>query len=623
MSWSKFGQNPLSSRLGRRLLIWFLVFSLVPLVGSNMLGYLESQDIIEQLLEGQLDAIADFGAQHVRDQLDAELLGLTAIASGNEFLAAGVTGTASGAASPMADVASRAVVEDYLERKRIELVGFEALYIQDLEGSVLAAAGPGAPIPDCSTGQVDQSGEANVSVVRYPTGKTPPGIRLCVPLETGHGAQIGYLIAVLGDRGLGEFLDIPPHAAGSIESFVVDSKGRPLFVSHIHGELDFGAPLASPLLSSHPDSLSPYGPLTRYTNFEGRRVVGASVEIDNTPWRYLAEFPVEDALGPLRFLRRISIVFGTGLAAALVISAWIVSGGIVAPVSRLVAATRQVGKGSLDVQVEVEKRDEVGELGGAFNEMTRRLARASAEVEELHQKEIERAQQLATVGELASGVAHEIKNPVVAISNGLDLVWKRLGEDEALAPIMTEMTRQLDRIEQAVTDLLAFARPAEPLVAPADANQIVERAVTLVRPAAQSAGVSLTLDLTSEPLELLVDPELLRQSLVNLLMNAIQATGPGGNVSSATDRRDGKVIIRVSDNGRGIPSDVVGEIFKPFYTTRHSGTGLGLSISREIIERHGGRIRVASEPGSGSTFTIVLPDGPSLPAESEAESLSS
>lgn len=602
-------QNPLNSRLGQRLLIWFLVFSLVPLLGSNMLGYLESQEIIEQLLERQLEAIAHFGAQHVRDELDASLLSLTAIASGNEFLAAGVTGTAGGAASPMAEVASRPAVENYLERKRDELTGFEALYVQDLQGSVVAAAGPPTPEPECGTGRIEQPDGAAIDIVRAPGVPAPPHVCLCVPLRTGHGQQIGRLIGVLGERGLGEVLRIPPHAAGSIESFVVDDAARPLFVSHIHGELDFRSPMVSPLLSPSP-GVPASGSLARYSNFEGHQVVGASVSIEGTPWLYLAEFPVSDALGPLRFLRRISIIFGTGLAVMLVISAWFLVGGIVAPVRNLVAATREVGQGSLDVRVNVDTEDEVGELGAAFNEMTRRLAESSAEVKKLHQEEIERAQQLATVGELASGVAHEIKNPVVGIANGLDLVKRRIGDDESLAPITSEMTRQLERIEHAVTDLLAFARPPSPALAPADVNHVVQRAATLVQPAAESAGVSLTLDLVRRAPELLVDQELLRQGVVNLLMNAIQATDPGGSVRVATDHRQGAVVIEVSDTGRGIPADLLTEIFKPFYTTRHSGTGLGLSISREIVERHGGRIDVTSEPKVGSTFTIRLPEGP-------------
>jgi signal transduction histidine kinase len=585
-------------------------------MGSNMLGYLESQGIIEELLERQLDAIADFGAQHVRDQLDASLLSLTAIASGNEFLAAGLTGVAGGAASAMAEVASPPAVQDYLERKRKELGGFETLRVQDMEGSVFAAAGSTVTTADCGEGSIRQLDGTKIAVSRTPRDMAPPGFSLCVPLKTGHGQQVGHLVGVLGERGLGEFLKIPPHAAGSIESFVVDDAGRPLFVSHIHGELDFSSPLASAVLSPSSRSESSSEAFARYANLEGTPVVGTSVGIENTPWQYLAEFPVADALGPLRFLRRVSIIFGTALAVALVISAWFVAGGIVAPVRHLVAATREVGGGSLDVQVDVATQDEVGELGSAFNEMTRRLVETSEEVKKLHQAEIERAQQLATVGELASGVAHEIKNPVVGISNGLDLVKKRIGNDESLAPITDEMTRQLKRIEQAVTDLLTFARPAVPALAPADANHVVQRAVTLVQPAAERAGVSLTLNLTSEPVDLLVDPELVRQGIVNLLMNAIQATAPGGMVAIATEHRDGAVVIEVADTGRGIPGDSVAEIFKPFYTTRHSGTGLGLSISREIVERHGGRIEVTSEPERGSKFVIRLPDRRSSPGDS-------
>ncbi|MEJ2185571.1 MAG: ATP-binding protein [Gemmatimonadota bacterium] len=227
----------------------------------------------------------------------------------------------------------------------------------------------------------------------------------------------------------------------------------------------------------------------------------------------------------------------------------------------------------------------------------------------MHRREIERAQQLATVGELASGVAHEIKNPLVGISNGLDLVLRRVGEDDELAPIMTEMQHQLARIEAAIRDLLAFARPATPTLKPVPGNRIVERAARLVQPAAERDGVSLEVHLDEGSPQIQADEELIRQGLVNLLMNAVHAATPDGRVEVSLTHTGDQVEFQVRDNGRGITPVDLEHIFKPFYTTRHSGTGLGLSITREIVERHGGRIEVETRVGLGSTFTVVLPSG--------------
>ncbi len=404
-------------------------------------------------------------------------------------------------------------------------------------------------------------------------------------------------------------LEIPEHLAGSVESFIVDERGRPLFISHPHGEADYARPLAAPVLELEPREFA------RYEDRHGVEVLGVAVPVEGLPWRYIAEAPVSAALGPLVTLRRVSSVLALAFAVLVVVAAWLVTGGIVAPVRRLLAATRRVAGGDLTSRVDVEGRDEIGELAAAFNEMTSELEETSARVEELHRREIERAHQLATVGELASGVAHEIKNPLVGISNGVDLLMRRVGDDPTLSPIAEEMSRQLERIESAVRDLLAYARPTEPTREPTEVNRVVRRVVTLVGPAADRRGVHVRTALDPSVAEIPADEELVRQALVNLLMNAVQATAPASEVGVRTRRAEAEVQIEVWDRGRGIPPQDLENIFKPFYTTRHSGTGLGLSITREVVERHGGRIEVESEVGRGSTFRIALPL--SVPVESE------
>lgn len=598
--------NPLRSRLGRRLLAWFLLFSLVPLLGSNMVGYLESLGIIESHIERQLRAIAEIEARHVRDQVDRSMLELQAIAAGNEFLVAGALRGSGGRDHPMGEVADREAVELHLRSKLRELRELDVLFLQDLDTTVIAATGPVPPGSRLAPG--DATAERRFRTLR-PAGGAPSGasplFRLSVPVRSASGRLAGHLVGVMSQEDLTELVEIPEHVAGTIESFIVDREGRPLFVSHPHGNIDFASSLASPLLEGHP------GAFARYGDREGVEVIGTSVEVDGLPWRFVAEFPVDEALAPLQNLRRLSLIFALVFAVFLVVTAWFVAGGIVAPVRRLLRATRRVASGELDVEVEVEEENEVGELGRAFNEMTEELARAAERVEEMHRREIERASQLATVGELASGVAHEIKNPLVGISNGLDLVRRGIGEQPELEPIMEEMSTQLERIEAAVRDLLAFARPQEPKLAPVDPGEIVERAGRLVQPAADNAGVQLELQYGTNGDRLSADAELLRQALVNLMMNAVQATSEGGRVTVTSGTEGDHAVFRVSDTGRGIHPGELNDVFKPFYTTRHNGTGLGLPITREIVKRHGGKIDVQSRLGEGTTFSLTLPLSPS------------
>jgi signal transduction histidine kinase len=590
--------NPLGGGLGRRLMLLFLVFSLVPLVASNMLGYVRSLRIIEDLTKRYLVELGEVEAQHVEGQVARYLLDLQAIAAGNEFLAAGARGLAGEQMGQMAGVAEPAAVEQYLLSKLNGLPPFEAFYLQPAGRGPIVSTAPGSPTMQV----VAEAGRGAATMARVGLPPDlPPRFRLAVPVVDGSGELAGYLGGVISTEGLAMLLEIPEHLAGSVESFIVDEAGRPIFVSHPHGEVDQRRPLATPVLALGP------GQFALYEDRHGVEVLGVSVPVKGLSWRYIAEAPVSSALGPLVTLRRVSLILAVVFTLLVMAAAWLVTGGIVAPVRRLVAATRRVGGGDLSARVAVEGRDEMAELAGAFNEMTAELAEASARVEELHRREIERAQQLATVGELASGVAHEIKNPLVGISNGLDLVMRRVGNDPTLSPIADEMTHQLQRIEAAVRDLLAYARPSEPQRSPTDVNRVVERVATLVAPAAEHRGVRVLTDLGPAVPAVPADEELIRQALVNLLMNAVQASPSEAEVGVRTAAGPDGVEIEVWDRGRGITPWDMDRIFKPFYTTRHSGTGLGLSITREIVNRHGGRLEVESQVGKGSTFRIVLP----------------
>ncbi len=585
-------RSPVGTRLGRRLLGWFLALSLVPLIGSNMLGFIQSSRIIEELIGRQLDAIASVEAMHVRDQVDGALLGLEMVAAANPGYVAAVTGRG-----------SPGDLEAELRHKLDELWQFDALYVTAAGRGVVATTFPFPDEPLPERDELHLGGGAVVDVLEGPSADGRPVFRMSVPLSAPGSAPEVRLGALMGPRGLGGLLDIPPHLAGSIESFVVDGRGRPLFISHPHGHVDYRLPLRASGDASEARSLS------RYLDAQGQAVFGISVPIDELGWRYIAEFPVDAALGPLEDLRRVSLLFGSGFALLLVVAAWFVSGGIVAPVRSLASAARQVGAGDLSVRAAARGTDEIGDLGRAFNQMTEDLAAARSQLEELHRQEIRRAQQLATVGELASGVAHEIKNPVVGIAGGLDLVRRRIGEDEKLSPILDEMARQIERIGMAVRDLLAFARPSDPTFARVDPAEIANRAVLLVGPGAEASGVRLTFEAGEAEHPVQADPEQIRQALVNLLVNAVQATPSGGSVTVSVHQTGDTTEFRVRDTGAGIAPERLDEIFRPFFTTKHAGSGLGLSISRDIAERHGGGIRIRTSVGEGSEFTLWLPSG--------------
>ncbi len=582
------GENTRHGRrkLGRRLLGWFLILSLVPLFASSLIGYLRSRSIIEGLVARYLAGIAEAQAVHVRDQIQEQLLLLEQSARPLRFEAVGNDTDA-----------TRAMLSSLLD----DQPWLEAVCILDRNGTIRSSAPlPPADLRVWLPTPVDAP-ERPVEVVPGAVPSEPPLVRLAVPLEGDSvTAAPGYLAALVIIRGGGQFLQIPEHVAGTVESFVLDSNGRPLFVSHPHGHVDYSVALATPLLGGT------QGESVRYEDRLGITVIGTIVPVPDSDWLVITEAPVAMALEDLALLRRVSIALAVLFVAVVGLTSLFVAAQIVAPVRRLVEGARKIGGGDLDARVQVAGDDEIGTLGAAFNQMADDLAMTSAEIEKLHRKELERAGQLATVGELASGVAHELKNPVVSISSGLDLVTRRTGDDPTLAPIVTEMNRQLKRIEVAVRDLLAFARPREPSLSPTTSKHLLDRAVTLVQPAADAAGVLLTVDRDSE-LPVVVDEEMITQVLVNLVVNAVQATDRNGEVRILAREAGDRVVVEVRDEGSGISPDRLAQIFKPFYTTKHRGTGLGLSISRGIAERHGGSITVDSTEGVGTVFYMTLP----------------
>jgi len=500
----------------------------------------------------------------------------------------------------MGVVATRAAMDQLLARKLSDLPAFTALYLFSPSGDVIASAGPSSSV--VPTVPRDVRGTSVTVGLSELTRGAEPQFRLVVPLVEAHtGTTVALLGGTVEPTGFRDFLQMPVHAAGHVDGFIVDESGLPLFVPATRGDVDYTKPIVNPLLAQ------PAGAAGQYTDVRRIDVLGAVAPVPNYPWRVIVEQPVAEAFGELRALGGLSLLLELAFGVALVAIAWIAAAEIVAPLGRLVHATRRVASGDLGVRVVATQRDEIGELGRAFNEMTSALAETTGRVAELHRREIERAGQLATVGELASGIAHEIKNPVVGVSNGLDLVRRRMGADVTLRPITDEMARQLARIQQALQELLTFARPATPTFAPIDASELIDRAIRLVLPAGDRANVTIEVQVDPRLGTFPGDEDMLHHALVNVLMNAVQACAPGGRIVVTASAVGREARIAVADNGRGIAPEHIDAVFKPFFTTRHTGTGLGLSITREIAQRHGGTVTLTSELGVGTVVTIHLP----------------
>lgn len=273
---------------------------------------------------------------------------------------------------------------------------------------------------------------------------------------------------------------------------------------------------------------------------------------------------------------------------------------------------------------------ELGEIIEAYNLVTERLERShvrlTEEVARLHRqldeknRELARKERLAALGEMAAGVAHEVRNPLGAIqlyASMLDQDLRSLPEAQRLVRKIASAVTSLDGI---VSDILAFAGHERLAMQPLALARVIEEVMGLTAP--QRDAVHGTIHVSEAAADAFVraDEREVTRALVNLVFNALDAAGSGGQVwLDAVEAGDGQIGIVVADDGPGIPAELRQRIFNPFFTTKDTGTGLGLSIVHRIAEAHGGRVEVGERPGGGATFTMVLPAAAPVWTEEEEE----
>ncbi len=222
---------------------------------------------------------------------------------------------------------------------------------------------------------------------------------------------------------------------------------------------------------------------------------------------------------------------------------------------------------------------------------------------------MEKVEKMATIGELSSAIAHEIKNPLAGISGAIQVLIESLDADDQRREVMDEILAEIQRLDKTIRNLMAFARPPEPSLIRTPVSAIIERTATLIAGQAKKQFVDVNIVPVDGMAIVLADPDQIQQVLLNIMMNALHVMHEGGTLGVTTRiLTDDKIVeVAISNTGEGIPEKNMAYIFEPFFTTKTSGTGLGLAICRNIIERHEGSIHAHSSKGTGSTFIIRLP----------------
>lgn len=265
--------------------------------------------------------------------------------------------------------------------------------------------------------------------------------------------------------------------------------------------------------------------------------------------------------------------------------------------------TKRLTKSGDEVSVLVHQEDsgdEVRECVGC-----RAIQENLDKLQEL-ERQLSHSEQLATVGEMAAGLAHEIKNPLAGIAGAIQVLGDTLPRDDELRPVVEKVLEQVRRIDGTVRDLLAYARPKAARLAPTDLHEVIDNALGVVVLFPQTRINVVRHFQTGLP-KAMIDEQQFGQVLSNLFINAIQAMPDGGSLTVSTSSDPQGIQVSVRDSGKGIARSKLGRVFDPFYTTKTRGTGLGLPICRRVVEAHHGKITVSSRSGQGAEFIIQLP----------------
>jgi signal transduction histidine kinase len=364
----------------------------------------------------------------------------------------------------------------------------------------------------------------------------------------------------------------------------------------------------------------------------GSIMVGAYVPVNKFNWGVVVQEPYASAYFELRRLETNSLLF---VIAGIILTALVgifFAHSIEKPIKELTYGTEVVAKGDLRWQVSIDSADEIGKLASAFNRMTKDLRES--------QERLILSEKLASLGTMAAGMAHEIKNPLVSIRTFTQILQQKWEDKEFREKFSSIIPHEIERINRIAESLLKFGKPMKPELSQVDVNALLDEVLLLFESQCKKNNIRVTKKLAELP-EITGDAGQLQQVFVNIVKNAIEAMqDKGGEMIVKTDvgeviklgrmGREGKkkgeemiwgeeeemekpvavIFVEITDTGEGIPEENLKSLFDPFFTTKMTGTGMGLPITLRIIEEHRGSIKVRSLAGKGTTFIITLPQKP-------------
>ena len=351
-------------------------------------------------------------------------------------------------------------------------------------------------------------------------------------------------------------------------------------------------------------------PFRTYVDRRGRELIATAAPVQALDWTVIVAQPTAEAYGVALVLeRQLFIAIGLALLATLLVG-YLWGRTIINRIFILMRGTQAIAEGRMGERVHVGGRDEIQQLGEAFNSMADKLVEL--------QENVRRQERQAMFGKVVAGLVHDLSHPIMNVGNASKLLMREWDDLETRDLFRKTIDREMGAMKQLLDDLRNIAKP-QPLQRFAiEVNRSVSDVVESMRAQADNAKLTLRTELAPQPLYIEGDGFALGRVYRNLIQNAIEATPAGGLVLVATEAAGSLVQVRIYDTGKGIARERLSTIFEDFFTTKHGGLGLGLAITRKIVEQLGGSVSVASEGGKGTTFVLEFPSTDARPLSAAA-----
>lgn len=449
-------------------------------------------------------------------------------------------------------------------------------------------------------------------------GNGRPLVTLAVPVRDESGLSLAGVISARASLRSILGSSLSSNVVGNGYVYLVDGSGRLIghedFSQVLSGKSVTGSAVVRSILAGDDPSDLPVP--NQYMSYTGREVLGVYALLPGPGWAVVVEQPLSEAFFPIR-----ELVFKFALATALVMLVVIGLSVFFAlrltrPIETLEQGARIVGGGDLSHVIEARADDEIGRLVEAFNQMTAELRTKFTELGQMQAMVIQ-AEKMAAIGLLASGVAHEINNPLATMAAYTEDLMDRvrtegleeLKQSGDLDSYLTTVQKQVSRCKRITQNLLNFARQTEDRFEVIDVWQPLEDALALVEHRCRRQGVEVYKEISRPLPGVAGDSAQIQQVFFNLLTNALDAMEQGGRLEVMAVAGSSEVTVEIADSGIGIPEESMPRIFDPFFTTKPlgRGTGLGLSICYGIVSKHGGTIQARSTPGKGTRVSVQIP----------------